>query len=104
MFDEDLKNLKELGVNSYRFSISWPRVLPKGTGKLNEKGMDYYKRVINGLLENDIIPNVTLYHWDLPRLLRTRADLQTGMLSNGLESMRIKCLWLLVMWFPCGQQ
>ncbi len=72
MYDEDLKNLKELGVNSYRFSISWPRVLPQGTGKLNEKGMDYYKRVINGLLENGIIPNVTLYHWDLPQALEDK--------------------------------
>lgn len=65
-FDDDLKLLKELGVNSYRYSISWSRVLPEGKGKVNQKGLDYYKRITDKLLENSIMPNVTLYHWDLP--------------------------------------
>lgn len=72
LFDEDLKNMISLGVNSYRMSISWSRVLPVGTGKLNDKGMDYYKRVFEKLLKNNIIPNVTLYHWDLPQVLEDK--------------------------------
>jgi len=71
-FDRDLPNLIRLGVNSYRLSISWSRVLPDGVGQLNEKGMDYYKRVFEALLQNGITPNVTLYHWDLPQVLEDR--------------------------------
>ncbi len=71
-FDEDLKNLIELGVDSYRISISWSRVLPEGTGALNQKGVDYYKRCFDKLLEAGISPNVTLYHWDLPQALEER--------------------------------
>lgn len=71
-FDRDLKNLCDLGVDSYRMSISWSRVLPDGVGKLNDKGMDYYKRVFDSLNEHGIMPNVTLYHWDLPQALEDR--------------------------------
>ena len=71
-FDRDLKNLIGLGVNSYRFSISWSRVLPNGVGQLNDKGMDYYKRMIEQLNQNGIAPNITLYHWDLPQVLEER--------------------------------
>ncbi len=71
-FDRDLPNLIDLGVNSYRMSISWSRVLPQGTGQLNDKGMDYYKRVFEDLLKHNIMPNVTLYHWDLPQVLEDR--------------------------------
>lgn len=72
IFDRDLDNLKRLGVNSYRMSISWSRVLPNGTGRLNQKGVDYYKRVFDKLNEAGIKPNVTLYHWDLPQVLEDR--------------------------------
>lgn len=71
-FDRDLEMLKWVGVNSYRMSISWPRVLPDGVGRLNEKGVDYYKRVFEKLLCTNITPNVTLYHWDLPQALEER--------------------------------
>ncbi len=71
-FDRDLQNMVDLGVDSYRLSISWSRVLPQGVGQLNDKGMDYYKRVFNGLLNRGITPNVTLYHWDLPQVLEDR--------------------------------
>lgn len=67
--DEDIFALKEIGVNSYRFSLSWPRILPEGVGKVNEKGMDYYDRLIDSLLENNIRPFVTLFHWDYPQEL-----------------------------------
>lgn len=63
---KDLALLKELGVDAYRFSVSWSRVLPEGKGKVNQKGLDYYRRLIDALLENGILPSVTLYHWDLP--------------------------------------
>ena len=72
MFARDLENLKGLGVNSYRMSISWSRVLPEGRGQLNAKGVDYYKRVFDDLLGAGIQPNVTLYHWDLPQVLEDK--------------------------------
>ena len=72
LYRKDILDMKELGLKSFRFSISWSRVLPQGVGQLNDKGMDYYKRVINDLNENGIIPNVTLYHWDLPQVLEDR--------------------------------
>lgn len=71
-FDRDVDMLKYIGVNSYRMSISWSRVLPDGTGKLNPKGVDYYRRCFEKLLENGITPNVTLYHWDLPQAIEDR--------------------------------
>lgn len=71
-FDRDLEMLKFLGVNSYRMSISWSRVMPEGTGKLNQTGVDYYRRCFEKLLEAGITPNVTLYHWDLPQVLEDK--------------------------------
>ncbi|MBQ9481300.1 MAG: family 1 glycosylhydrolase [Clostridia bacterium] len=63
---EDLDLLKELGVNSYRFSISWPRIQPDGFGSVNKEGIDYYNKLIDGLIERNIKPMVTLFHWDMP--------------------------------------
>jgi beta-glucosidase len=67
--DEDLDLMKRLGLGGYRFSISWPRVLPSGSGHPNPAGLDFYERLVDGLLERDIQPMVTLYHWDLPQEL-----------------------------------
>ncbi|XP_074068122.1 lactase/phlorizin hydrolase [Macrotis lagotis] len=68
---EDLVALKNLGVSHYRFSISWSRVLPDGTTRqINEKGLNYYERLIDALLGANIIPQVTIYHWDLPQALQ----------------------------------
>ncbi len=67
---EDIALMKELGLKAYRFSISWPRVLPTGRGKINQKGIDFYSRLVDGLLEAGIEPFVTLYHWDLPQVLQ----------------------------------
>ncbi len=64
--DQDLDLIKEMGVEAYRFSIAWPRVYPDGTGALNEKGLDFYDRLVDGLRERDIMAFATLYHWDLP--------------------------------------
>lgn len=71
-YREDVALLKDLGVDSYRFSLSWPRILPDGTGAVNQKGLDFYKRLVDELLEAGIAPNVTLYHWDLPQALEDR--------------------------------
>jgi beta-glucosidase len=71
-FTKDVELMKELGINSYRLSISWPRVLPEGTGKVNEAGIDYYNFVINSLIKAGIKPLVTLYHFDMPLALANK--------------------------------
>lgn len=71
-FREDVQEMVKLGVNSYRFSFSWSRIFPEGTGKPNQKGVDFYKRLLEELHRNQIVPNATLYHWDLPYELECR--------------------------------
>jgi beta-glucosidase len=71
-YKEDIELMKRLNLRGYRFSIAWPRIFPGGFGKINLKGLDYYDRVVDALLEADIIPFVTLYHWDLPQALQDR--------------------------------
>jgi beta-glucosidase len=70
--DEDLDLLAELNVAAYRFSIAWPRVQPTGSGPANQKGLDFYRRLVDGLRERNIEPTVTLYHWDLPQPLEDK--------------------------------
>ena len=67
--ETDLQLLSELGVGAYRFSIAWPRVQPTGSGKANTEGLDYYRRLVDGLRNRGIEPIATLYHWDLPQPL-----------------------------------
>jgi beta-glucosidase len=69
-YREDVGLLASLGLNSYRFSISWPRVQPGGRGGPNQKGLDYYRALLDELAEHDISPAATLYHWDLPQELQ----------------------------------
>ncbi len=71
-YKEDVQLIKELGAKAYRFSIAWPRVFPEGTGAPNPKGLDFYQRLLDELLANDIQPFATLYHWDLPQALQDR--------------------------------
>jgi beta-glucosidase len=66
---EDIALMRAMNLNSYRFSISWPRIQPSGSGAVNPKGVDYYSRLVDALLEARIRPMVTLYHWDLPQAL-----------------------------------
>lgn len=68
-FQTDVDIMSELGMDAYRFSIAWSRVLPDGKGKPNEKGIDYYSRLIEALLEKNITPFITLFHWDMPYAL-----------------------------------
>ena len=69
LYKEDVRLLKNLGVKTYRMSVSWSRIFPSGTGKPNPLGLDYYNRVVDELLANNITPYVTLFHWDLPQAL-----------------------------------
>ncbi|MDI6858392.1 MAG: GH1 family beta-glucosidase [Dehalococcoidia bacterium] len=69
-YKEDVALMKELGLKAYRFGISWPRVFPEGKGLLNEKGLDFYRRLIDELLAAGITPLPTLYHWELPQALQ----------------------------------
>jgi len=69
LYKEDVRLLKNLGVGAYRMSIAWPRIFPEGKGEPNHIGLDYYERVIDELLANNITPYVTLFHWDLPAAL-----------------------------------
>ncbi|MFI6158996.1 GH1 family beta-glucosidase [Micromonospora haikouensis] len=66
---EDLGHIAELGLSAYRFSISWPRVQPGGSGAFNRAGLDFYSRLVDGLLERGVRPVATMYHWDLPQEL-----------------------------------
>ena len=68
-YGEDIALMKFLGVGAYRFSIAWPRILPTGRGAVNEAGLDFYDRLVDGLLDARITPWITLYHWDLPQAL-----------------------------------
>jgi beta-glucosidase len=70
LWQEDIKLMKEIGIRSYRFSISWPRIFPEGRGRVAQAGLDFYSKLVDGLLEADISPMVTLYHWDLPQALQ----------------------------------
>lgn len=71
-YQEDVMIMKDLNLNAYRFSISWPRIFPDSSLKLNQKGLDFYSRLIDALLEKGIEPFPTLYHWDLPQYLQDR--------------------------------
>ena len=71
-YAEDVGIMRELGLDSYRFSLAWPRLMPDGRGKLNGQGLDFYRRLVDLLLESQIRPMATLYHWDLPQALQDR--------------------------------
>ncbi|CAA0825542.1 Beta-glucosidase 40 [Striga hermonthica] len=78
LYSEDVQLMKDMGMEAYRFSISWSRIYPNGTGEINQAGIDHYNNLINALLDQGIQPYVTLYHWDLPQSLE---DKYNGWLS-----------------------
>ncbi len=80
-YKEDISLMKEMGLKAYRFSVSWPRILPKGKGEINRKGIEFYHNVIDELIINGIEPILTIYHWDLPQELQEK--------YNGWESREI---------------
>jgi len=67
---EDVRLMQQLGLNAYRFSVAWPRILPEGRGRVNEKGIDFYSRLVDELLQAEITPYLTVFHWDLPQALQ----------------------------------
>jgi beta-glucosidase len=77
LWKKDIGLMKKIGLKAYRFSISWPRVLPTGRGKVNQKGLDFYNRLVDGLLDANIVPFLTLYHWDLPQALQDEGGWST---------------------------
>jgi beta-glucosidase len=80
-WEEDIELMKELGINAYRFSISWPRILPKGRGRVNNKGLQFYSDLVDALIDAGITPLATLYHFDLPQALQ---DDGGGWLRRGI--------------------
>ena len=75
-YREDVQLMAKIGIKAYRFSLSWSRLLPEGTGKINQKGIDFYNALIDELLAYGIEPYVTLYHWDLPQALQDKGGWQ----------------------------
>lgn len=71
-YREDIDLMKRMGIPNFRFSLSWSRIIPNGTGKINQAGLDFYHRVIDYCLQSGIVPFITLYHWDLPNALEVR--------------------------------
>jgi beta-glucosidase len=79
---EDLDLLRDGGFDGYRFSIAWPRLIPEGTGAVNQAGIDFYDRLIDGMLERNIKPFATLYHWDLPSALQDQGGWMNRDIAN----------------------
>ncbi|MDD6143429.1 MAG: GH1 family beta-glucosidase [bacterium] len=70
LYKDDVKLMQEMGIRNYRFSVAWPRILPEGTGEVNQKGLDFYDKLIDELLAHGIRPFMTLFHWDYPSALQ----------------------------------
>ncbi|SCP94851.1 GH1 family beta-glucosidase [Anaerobium acetethylicum] len=85
-FREDVALMKQIGLKSYRFSISWPRVMPHGTGKVNEKGLQFYSDLVDELLAAGIKPMVTLYHWNLPYELHEKGGWRNPEIPSWFEA------------------
>src|ERR1041384_7304402 len=81
-YAEDIEIMRTLGIKNYRFSMAWPRVMPTGEGAINQRGLDHYSRFVDSLLQADIVPWITLYHWDLPQALADKG----GWLSRDIAA------------------
>ncbi|MFI5140190.1 MAG: glycoside hydrolase family 1 protein, partial [Sphingobacteriales bacterium] len=71
-YESDIDLMRQLNIPAFRFSLSWPRIIPEGTGAINQKGIDFYHRVIDKCLSKNIEPWVTCYHWDMPQVLEAK--------------------------------
>lgn len=90
-FEKDLDMIQELHIPNYRFSIAWSRILPNGIGEVNQEGIDYYNRLIDGCLERNITPWVTLYHWDLPQVLEDMGGWTNREVLNWFDEFTMLC-------------
>ena len=81
-YKEDVKLMSDIKMSAYRFSLAWTRILPEGKGTVNQKGIDFYSRLIDELLENNIKPLATLYHWDLPQKIQDNGGWSNRDTSN----------------------
>lgn len=88
---EDVALMAEMGLQSYRFSISWPRLLPKGRGEVNEAGVKFYSDLIDALLAHNIVPMITLYHWDLPQALQDEGGWEARSTAEAFEEYARLC-------------
>lgn len=89
---QDLDLMQALGLQAYRFSIAWPRVLPEGRGRLNPAGLDFYERLVDGLLARGITPYATLYHWDLPQPLADTGGWQVRETADAFAEYSVQCI------------
>lgn len=94
-YKEDIKLLKKLGIKNYRFSISWARIFPNGTGKVNQQGADFYKNLVDELIAADITPWVTLFHWDLPNNLYEKGGYLNSEISDWFSEYAAKVVEIL---------
>jgi beta-glucosidase len=85
-YKEDIALMKALGLKTYRFSVAWPRIYPQGTGTPNPKGLDFYNRLVDELLANNIQPYCTLFHWDLPQALEDKGGWQSRATSEAFAT------------------
>lgn len=90
-YKEDIALMAEMGLESYRFSIAWTRIFPDGTGKINQKGIDFYNNLINECLKYGIVPFVTLYHWDLPLNLEKEGGWLNKKTSDAFVNYALTC-------------
>jgi beta-glucosidase len=85
-YEDDFKLMRELGIRNYRLSLAWPRIYPEGDGALNQKGLDFYKRLLDAALEEEITPWVTLFHWDLPQALEDRGGWRSRLVVDAFAT------------------
>ena len=86
LYKKDFALMRRLGIRHYRLSVSWPRIFPQGDGALNQKGLDFYHRLIDAMLAEDITPWVTLFHWDLPQALEERGGWRSRVVPEAFGS------------------
>ncbi len=85
-YPQDFALMRALGIRHYRLSLAWPRIYPDGRGALNQRGLDFYERLVDSMLEHGITPWVTLFHWDLPQALEARGGWRTRFVTDAFAT------------------